>query len=246
MALPLFTTHIETLTAVTDGALVPIENGSEARWAIDSTGRQWVRKREADTGFQPLLAEAISYLLARRLGVRQPEGAVYADESGLSWMSERIVAAGEHWEPDMRDLIANPAELAAMFVLDALIVNEDRHRRNLLVQPVGDETRLRLWAIDSGNALIGQIDDFIARGVEPPNPSNHARGLPVGALRDAALAVAAVAHQLDESDVRAYVKEGCRLVKEARGLDLANALFARCREAPTIVTGYLDLVGALR
>ena len=89
MAVPLFTGGIETLTGVTDGPLVPIENGSEARWAMYASGRQWVRKREADTGFQPLLAEAISFLLARRLGVRQPDGAISSDESGLSWMSGR-------------------------------------------------------------------------------------------------------------------------------------------------------------
>lgn len=71
----LFRAHgIERLVGVTDGALVPVENGSEARFSRDATGRQWVRKRESDTGFQPLLAEAASYLLGNLLEVPQPRG----------------------------------------------------------------------------------------------------------------------------------------------------------------------------
>ena len=119
---------IEHLTGVLDGGLVPVDNGSEARWARDASGRQWVRKREADTGFQPLLAEAACYLLGLELQVRQPHAAVFHDGQEWSWMSERIRVAGEHWDPDMRDLIANLDEVGRMVTLDALTFNEDRPR----------------------------------------------------------------------------------------------------------------------
>lgn len=242
--MPLFTAHIERLGSVIDGDRVPIENGSEARWALDGSGRQWVRKHERDTGFQPLLAEALSFLIGRCLQVRQPEGAVYEDVEGWSWMSQRITAGGEHWEPDMRDFICNPNEVAAMFVLDALTLNEDRHRRNMLVQPEGDETRLRVWAIDSGNALIGQISDYLERGLDPPSPHNHALGLPIAALHDAAIASAGRAAHLDANELSSYVAHACLLVKEPRSSELAAALIARCRSAPAIVTSYLERLGA--
>jgi len=237
---------IERLGGVIDGPLVPVENGSEARWARDATGRQWVRKREADTGFQPLLAEAACFLLGEHLGVRQPRGAVFHDGSEWSWMSERIVAAGEHWEPDMRDLVANLDELGRMLALDAIVFNEDRHRRNLLVEPVGDEAHLVVWAIDAGKAEIGWPGDFVARGLASPSPHNHARGLPVGTLVEPALAAATLATTLAEDALRALVGEACALAREPAVVSVADALVARCRRAPEIVARYLDALGGLR
>lgn len=236
---------IEHLTGVLDGDLVPVDNGSEARWARDASGRQWVRKREADTGFQPLLAEAACYLLGLELQVRQPPAAVFHDGQDWSWMSERIRVAGEHWHPDMRDLIANLDEVGRMITLDALTFNEDRHRRNILVEPVGDEAHLRLWAIDSGKAEIGWPGDFVARGLAAPSPHNHARGLPVDALRPAALAAAQVAVQVADDKLRLMVVEACGLAREPAIDALTATLIDRCRHAPSIVSGYLDALGAL-
>lgn len=237
--------QIERLTGVVDGELVPVVNGSEARWARDATGRQWVRKREADTGFQPLLAEAACYLLALELQVRQPRAAVFHDGQEWSWMSERLRATGEHWHPDMRDLIANPDEVGRMLALDALTFNEDRHRRNILVEPIGDESHLRLWAIDSGKAEIGWPGDFVDRHLASPSPHNHARGLPIEALRPAALAGAQLAAQLADTRLRALIVEACGLAREPAIDALTAALIGRCRHAPSIVSGYLDALGAL-
>lgn len=235
---------IEHLTGVTDGAVVPVPNGSEARWAIDNSGRQCVRKREADTGVQPLLAEAASYLLALELHVRQPHAGVFHDGQEWSWMSERLRAAGEHWDADMRDLIANPEEVGRMLALDALTFNEDRHRRNLLVEPVGDAAHLRVWAIDSGNAEIGSPSDFVRRGLAAPSPHNHAHGLPIEALRPAALAAAQVAVQLADDKLRAILTEACGLAREPAIDALTTTLIARCRNAPAIVSGTMDALGA--
>lgn len=238
--------RIERLTGVLDGPLVPVENGSEARWARDASGRQWVRKREADTGFQPLLAEAACFLLGEHLGVPQPRGAVFHDGVEWSWMSERIVAAGEHWEPDMRDLIANLDELGRILTLDAIVFNEDRHRRNLLVEPVADEAHLKVWAIDAGKAEIGWPEDFAARGVAAPSPRNHARGLPVGAMVESALAAATLATTLPEDALRGLVGEACGLAREPAVAVVGDALVARCRRAPEIVARYLEALGGLR
>jgi hypothetical protein len=243
----LFGCHqIERLKGVVDGPVVPVENGSEARWARDATGRQWVRKRESYTGFQPLLAEAASYLLGEHLGVPQPQGAVFYDGAEWSWMSERIAAAGEHWEPDMRDLIANLDELGRVLTLDAIVFNEDRHRRNLLVEPVGDEAHLKVWAIDSGEAKIGWLGDFVRRGLAAPSPHIHAPGLPIQALAEPAMAAAFVAVALPEDALRSLVGEACVIAREPAASALADALLMRCRRAPEIVAGYLEALGGHR
>jgi hypothetical protein len=238
--------QIERLAGVVDGELVPIRNGSDARWARDATGRTWVRKREVNTGANGLLAEAASYLLGDLLGVRQPRAAVFHDGDEWSWMSERLVAAGEHWNPDQRDLIANVEEVGRMVALDALTLNEDRHAQNLLVEPLADGAHLRVWAIDSGNALIGTPVDFCGRGVEPPNPSNHARGLPILALTDGAMAAAEVAAALPADRITVLMREACALAREPAEEALKSALVTRCVQARTIVARYLDLLGTHR
>ncbi|MCB9528064.1 MAG: hypothetical protein H6701_06650 [Myxococcales bacterium] len=237
--------RLERLDGVTDGELVTIPNGSEARWARDTTGRLWVRKRESDTGFQPLLAEAMSHLLGRLLGVRQPMAAVYHDGTEWSWMSRAIRGALEHWSPSMRDRIANLDEVARMLVLDVLTLNEDRHQQNILVEAVEDEAHLRLWAIDSGNALIGYVDDYAERVDAPPDPRNHARGLPVRALVDHVRAAADEATHLDPHELEVIVAESCALVGEGTAHHLLESLTRRCRRASILATAYLDRLGGL-
>lgn len=185
-------------------------------------------------------------LLGELLAVPQPRGAVYLDGTEWSWMSERIEAAGEHWDPDMRDLVVNLDELGRVLALDALVFNEDRHRRNLLVQPVDDEGHLRVWAIDAGNAEIGYPDDFLQRTRTAPSPRNHARGLPIGRLAASALAAADVATNIPEQRLVALVAETCELGRENRTEKLNYAVLVRCRRAPEIVASYLDALGALR
>lgn len=237
--------RLERLKGVVDAGLVPIPNGSEARWARDASGRQWVRKRESDTGFQPLLAEAVAYRLGQLLEVRQPDAAVFHDGAEWSWMSERLGTAGEHWHPDMRDLISNLDEVGRMIALDAITCNPDRHRQNILVEPLEDEAHLRLWAIDSGKALVGWPGDFIAQDLQAPSAQNHARGLPVEVLEPHAMAAAQVAAQLPEGTLAAIVAEACELAREPLVDALANALIRRCLQAPQIVRQYVDALGAL-
>lgn len=236
---------LERLTGVTDGDLILVPNGSEARWSLDATGRLWVRKRESDTGFQPLLAEAISHLLGRCLGVRQPAAAVYHDGTEWSWMSHAIPGALEHWSPTLRDRIANPDEVARMLVLDVLTLNEDRHQQNILIEPVEDEAHLRLWAIDSGNALIGHVGDYCERIDRAPDPRNHARGLPLPALVDPARTAALEAARLPAHQLRAIITESCAVVGEDAVEPLLATLLRRCARAPALTTEYLERLGGL-
>jgi len=237
---------IERLSGAVDAGPVPVPNASEASWARDTSGRLWVRKREIHTNWEPLLAEAASYLLGLELEVRQPHGAVFHDGAEWSWMSEAIPAIGEHWNPDMRDFIDNPDEVGRMLALDALVFNEDRHPGNILVQPLDDEVHLCLWAIDCGKAEIGWPRDFIGRGLAHPDPAhNHAPGLPVETLQSSAMDAAAVAVHVAEEKLRRIIVEACELAGEPGTDALAEALISRCRHAPEIVSRYLDALKAL-
>jgi hypothetical protein len=68
----------------------------------------------------------------------------------------------------------------------------------------------------------------------------------IRALHDAAIVVASRAALLDANELASYVAHACALVKEPRTVELTAALLARCHSAPTIVTGYLERLGARR
>ena len=221
------------------GKKVPGKYGNEVQWARDATGATWVMKQEA--GYQGLLAEVVSWLLGDHLQIRQPACALTCIDDEWSWLSAAIIPV-THWQPRYRDAILNRDELGRMLALDAIVCNEDHHPGNLLVELRPDESAVQVWAIDAGNALVGQISDLIERGIEPPSPWNHATGLPVGALRDAALAAAEQARHLSREHLRGWVVEGCAVVREDRVDPLTEALFRRCQAAPDLTLGYIDLL----
>ena len=174
------------------------------------------------------------------LGVKQPHSALYWDprEDDWSWLSE--VVTGVHWSPDMCDYIINKEEVAAMIVLDALVANDDRHLRNIIAEVSGDEFGFTLWAIDNGKALVAYPEDFLSLGLNPPDPRNHARGLPVEPLTHHAMEVASKAFSIDPRELQAYVEEACEVVQETKAAQIGECLYKRCQNAEDIVQAYLD------
>jgi hypothetical protein len=141
--LPLISEQIERIQSVEDGPKVLVANTSEARYTMSSDGRRWIRKRQVDTCFEPLLSEALSWLLARELKVPVPAGAVTGEGDDLSWLSEYIPSV-VHWHPDLVHYIVNLDDLGRMLALDAIIHNSDRHGGNILLQPAPTELELKV------------------------------------------------------------------------------------------------------
>ena len=75
--MPLFPYRIERIPAeLTSFAEVKVPHGAFADYVVDAQGREWVRKKEINTGFQGLLAEAFGSLFAAELHVRVPQAAI--------------------------------------------------------------------------------------------------------------------------------------------------------------------------
>ena len=70
---------VPVISSITRFARVPVPHTNEASYAPDAQGVEWVAKREADMGWESLLAEAVTWLLARHLGVRVPDAAFCDD-----------------------------------------------------------------------------------------------------------------------------------------------------------------------
>lgn len=239
----LFPTHLPRISSLVDYDLVTVPNRSNARYAMDDSGRRWVCKRQCDTGSGPLLAEAIATLFGRAIGAPVPEGAVYMRSNERAWLS-RYVDGALHWSPSLRDRIYNLDEAGAMLTLDALLLDSSRHASNILVAPSPDETRLRLYAIDAGQAQVG-ASAFLSAPVDAlPQIAHQAKGLPIAALRQGALSAAERATRLDTVLIREFTVESCALVHLPSPERLAAALEARCRQARSLALRYLDALHA--
>jgi hypothetical protein len=212
------------------------------RWAIDDQGRRWVRKHVEQCGFEAVLAEAVGWLIARAIGVPVPDAAVSGAEDDLSWLSSWVSDA-THWDPARAHLIGNVDEFGRMLALDAILFNEDRHARNMLLQAV-DGTHVKLWAIDCDAALVGWPADFAKRAVaDVPSTKNLAPGIPADLLAPGARAGAMAATALSGAALAAYVAEACDITGDPNGDVLTKALTARMASAVEVTENYLRALG---
>jgi hypothetical protein len=213
----------------------------EHRWARDETGRLWIRKRELVTGVEVIAAEIIGWQVARFLDAPVPDAGLYRnpdEQHSASFLSAAIQPA-LHWDMDKSSFIDNIEDLGSVIAMDAIILNEDRHVGNLLLEPDPDELHLRLWSIDAGNALIGWPADFMERADDVPAPR---RGLilPVERIRERAMEIAARAATIRTSRLERMVNEACSFTGSYEPERIIEVLEARCRGAPELVSRYLS------
>lgn len=240
-----FPRRLTRITRIEGHDFVAVPHTANAQWVQDDQGRAWVCKREEETGFQALMAEAICTLLGKAIGAPVPDGAVYVGPDGQAWLSARVEDAA-HWAPDQADYLVNLADAGAVLALDAIVLNDDRHSRNILLVPDPDELHVRFYGIDAGNARVGFVTDFVGSAPDAlPALQKQARGLPLDAMRDGALAAALRAEQIDPDLLREFVLEGCQLVQEPTVDALVAALDARCRRAVALTARYIDALGTL-
>lgn len=230
------------------GKKVEVENTSEAKYCVDGDGLKWVGKGYVDTGVESILAEAISWPIAKELGVKTPSAAVYgklADDSFM-WLSE-YVPGSLHWKSEHAAFIANAEEFGAMLALDVVVLNEDRHAKNILLTPgTGRESELTTWSIDVGNAVVGSPADLALRVDDVPSTRNLAKGIPTRILRAGAMAAAARAKALASTPLLGqYVAAACALVDEPKGADILASLQKRMSNAEALVARYLSAIEGL-
>lgn len=240
----LFPQRIERVkSAVTSRGAVRVEHGANADYVVDRQGREWVRKQELETGFQCLMAEAFGALFAAEMAIPVPDSAVQIHRNERAWLSG-LLHDVTHWDPAKLPFIENLDSLGSMLALDALLLNEDRHRGNILLQSVADESEvLRIWSIDMGNALVGWPTDFLSSRDRIPDPSNLARGIPFARLVDPAMEAAHTA--ISRTTIREYSQESCDLVHETTVDEYTEVLYSRFRDAASIVSRYLATLKSL-
>jgi hypothetical protein len=220
---------------------VPVPHTNEATYVLDGAGQRWVAKREADMGCEALLAEALTWLLARQVGVPVPDAAFCDDPSERAWLSAWLPHA-KHWSAGLLGPVRNPKEAAAILALDAVVFNEARHGGNLLVVEAAGGASV--VAIDADEARIGHPADLAAMGLVPPQPYILARGFPPGDWRVDALAAAERFVGLSEEALNEMVAEACDVAREPATAAVSTVLIERCRAAISLTEQYLALVGA--
>ena len=217
-------------------------------WVVHTSGanvvrasqRAWIHK--PSMGFNEVLAEAIGLLVGRCLGVRVPAGAVYIENGAPSWLSE-IVEHAKHWNPDLCGSLADPSEIARIYVLDAIIQNEDRHAGNLLLErrPGG---LYQAWSIDTADAGINEPESLI-ESLEPPDPRNHFSAAPLDeqTCEEARETAKRCAVLLSSEGAQACASVACAISACPDWEPaVAEALRYRGQHAPAIVDRYLELL----
>jgi hypothetical protein len=148
-----------------------------------------------------------------------------------------------HWDPSNIHFIKNAKELGRMLALDVIILNEDRHEGNILLQPDPDQHNLLAWAIDAGGALVGFPESFAQAKMALPSIAKLARGIPVELVGDEARATALRATGLSPYLLKRFVSEACDIAGEPKAGILLEALSARIERAEELTEKYLESIG---
>lgn len=215
---------------------IEITNQSEALYAWTADGKRWLLKWKMQR--KEILAEALGWLLSIRLKVPTPTGAITTHKGNPAWLSA-FIEHTDYWDKSKMSAIHNIAEIGSMIALDAIIYNEDRHFKNILLEPDPTEYIMKAWSIDLAASEIGQPEAIHRIGLEIPRAVYLAEGIPLDAIRDGAQSTALLASKLDPKDLRDDVTEACGLVGEQKMDLLFHALLKRCQNASSLVEKYL-------
>ncbi|WP_228565572.1 hypothetical protein [Myxococcus sp. AB036A] len=235
--------RIERVSSVVQGEEVPVPNGCDATYATDGN-RRWVHKPLL--GADGLLAEALGLLLGQALGAPVPVGAVTGPPGDTTWLSE-VIPNILHWDHRLANFIVNYPEVGRLLTLDAILLNDDRHEGNLVLQATAEhEYARRAWGIDMANALAGKPIDFAKAGMNTPSIAKLVDGIPVELIQEGAMLAAVRAQSLSPYLVKSMVMEACSLSREPRENEdvLLGALLGRMGRAPELVAEYLEKVGS--
>lgn len=83
----LFPQRLERISGeLTSRGPVKVPHGANADYVVDHLGREWVRKKEIETGFNGLLAEAFGALFALNLQPPVPESAIQMSGHDRAWL----------------------------------------------------------------------------------------------------------------------------------------------------------------
>ncbi len=239
----LFGDRIEKVSSVVDVSPVPVPNACDAVYATDGR-RRWVRKPLM--GADGLLAEALGLMLGRELHAPVPNGAVTGPPKEFVWLSE-VIPNIQHWDSQHVNFIVNYPEVGRLMALDALLLNDDRHAGNLVLQAtMHNEFERQAWGIDMGNALVGVPAAFDRAGFDTPQVKKLVDKLPVSLISEEALLAAVQAKGLSAYVVTSMVREACELAHEPPENEelLRTALLRRLARAPDLVEEYLSKIGS--
>jgi len=220
---------VRLVTVPSAGEVFLCEGGDDALWFV---------KKTPNSG---ALADWIGLSLVRALGGPVPDVAVARfaapDRCGLDGrIATREVADYTHWMPGRWDSIENAQELAVVALVDALLDVDDRHSRNLLLQPLAAHS-FRVLAIDFDNAALmspDRLTDTFRAPAENPWPID-------GVRKDTLLtAMASLVEHPGLEHVRDIVTAGGHHWPHVQLEEIADALEERCERAADLVAAFID------
>jgi hypothetical protein len=220
---------------------VPVANRSGATYAL-ADRRKWVRKKKLAIGEYGMLAEAIGWLWARKLELPVPDAAAFVPGQYEvdCWLSEAVDDV-RHWRADKVPVVNSPG-LGGILALDAVLMNDDRHEGNILLEPFVEdgEEAWRAWGIDFGNAKVGLVEEFIGLEEALPAVDLLPKDLPFEILEGPALEAAEEIAAWEDLFITKSVGEACSVAGSGQADILVQALIKRCDKAVPLVEAYFE------
>lgn len=232
--------HVRSLAWTGD---VAVPHTHEATYVLDEHGDGWVRKKVEQTGWEELLSECLSSLLAAEVQAPVPAGAVHLGTGEESFLSACVPHVVSHWVAARLAELQNLNDLGSVLALDVLVFNEDRHAGNILLA-ARDSGGLDCWGIDFGAALIGWPCDYASRVDDVPRGHQLPRDLPIDLLVESALQTAERLAGLSTDLVSGFAEEACALASSPDERILQESLRRRLEKLPDLVQSFLRQNGA--
>ena len=220
---------------------VQLDGARRPRFYMSASGL-WVGKRLPKKSRR---AELIGSLLGRELGVPVPP--VGLCETRPEFVFSAWQDTPSHWARSKADLADNYESLGAALALDALIGNDDRNPRNILLQALerpGKSHMYTLHFIDHEGSLAGDLARL--RGLEhEAEPGSLPPDYPTDvAVLGSAMEAAQCATEISETRVSALVAASCGGDPAAIQNKFVEALAERLDDASGIVETYFQKVHA--
>lgn len=216
---------------------------NETTIVIDGNERIWVQKWSEDNNSALIFNESIAWHLGQRMGVLMPTCAV--DTSGASprWLSE-LVDDAQRWSSANAVYASNPESLGAMLALDVLILNEDRHAGNILMQADGSPINLRCWAIDHDGAMVADPARFESQIEHLPSTGSHADLTPSPQIEKGARLAVERVQELEFKELVGMTEDAASPTGVGFARPIAELLERRLGCLSRLVEAHLKALGA--
>lgn len=207
-------------------------------------GSCWIARRYGASSTAGFLADVVAHALANAVGAAVPEFRLGNDGEATYFLSRKLEFVRD-WDDGDASLCANPSQVTTILALDALVLNDDRHVGNIMVEQRGVRGDVHVWGIDfDGSLLLDRLELEACVGAALPSTVHVGRPPESFASLASAEHVSHIAEALalvPLEAVRSWLEQlDATFDLEQATASLSEPIWRRLQNADMIVRDYLE------